>query len=574
MGLATTDTLTNKTLTTPTVSATGFTNATHAHVAANSGGTLGAGAIATGTLTQLVGGTGAGALTCSAGQALTSNGTAQSCTATLTASDVVCAGTCVADAEIVGMATTKLSGTITNAQLASTYSGAGACGANTFASTLNGNAAPTCTQPAFANLSGVATTAQIPTVTVPKGGSNLTTVAANQVYVGTAADTFTAKTIPSCSNATTEKLLYNSGTQTWTCGTDQTSAGGGYATVQDEGSALTARTVVNFIGAGVTCVDNGGATRTDCTIPGGSGSPGGSTGDVQYNNAGAFAGASNVTIGPAGNLTLLEVGSTPSAPATGVRLYGVRKAGRVLPNFQGPSGLDSPIQPAWFANSIAMWLPGTTTAVTAIGMPGTVTVTGSNPAITTTDLWSSIKRWRAATSTVAGNVAGVRSGVDVVWRGNAAGRGGWFMAFRGTANLITAQGRAFVGFKDALTVLGNVNPSTNLDTAYFGFDSTQTTWRFCTNDNSGSATCTDLGANFPNNLSSDGFEFRMFAKPNDAEIFYYAERLGTGATASGSVTTKLPRNTVQLAAEVAVCNGTDVLANNIEMNRFYVESDL
>lgn len=42
---------------------------------------------------------------------------------------------------------------------------------------------------------------------------------------------------------------------------------GGYSTIQDETVALTQRAIVNFTGAGVTCADNGGATRTDCTIP-------------------------------------------------------------------------------------------------------------------------------------------------------------------------------------------------------------------------------------------------------------------------------------------------------------------
>ncbi len=40
VGTTTCQTLTNKTLTTPTISATGFTNATHAHLAANSGGQI------------------------------------------------------------------------------------------------------------------------------------------------------------------------------------------------------------------------------------------------------------------------------------------------------------------------------------------------------------------------------------------------------------------------------------------------------------------------------------------------------------------------------------------------------
>lgn len=39
-----------------------------------------------------------------------------------------------------------------------------------------------------------------------------------------------------------------------------------YATVADEGSGLTPRATINFTGAGVSCADNSGSSRTDCTI--------------------------------------------------------------------------------------------------------------------------------------------------------------------------------------------------------------------------------------------------------------------------------------------------------------------
>lgn len=45
---------------------------------------------------------------------------------------------------------------------------------------------------------------------------------------------------------------------------------GGYVTIADEGTSRAARGTLNFIGAGVSCVDNSGASRTDCTIAGGS----------------------------------------------------------------------------------------------------------------------------------------------------------------------------------------------------------------------------------------------------------------------------------------------------------------
>lgn len=45
--------------------------------------------------------------------------------------------------------------------------------------------------------------------------------------------------------------------------------GVGYDEVAEEGSGLTKRPTLNFIGSGVTCVDNSGSARTDCTFTGG-----------------------------------------------------------------------------------------------------------------------------------------------------------------------------------------------------------------------------------------------------------------------------------------------------------------
>lgn len=71
-----------------------------------------------------------------------------------------------------------------------------------------------------------------------------------------------------------------------------TSSGGGYATVQDEASNLTQRTTLNFTGTGVSCADNAGSSRTDCTINSGAASAGGVPGNVQYNSGGSIVGAS------------------------------------------------------------------------------------------------------------------------------------------------------------------------------------------------------------------------------------------------------------------------------------------
>lgn len=72
-------------------------------------------------------------------------------------------------------------------------------------------------------------------------------------------------------------------TRTYTIASTATggSGGGGYGTVQDEGAALTVRSILNFVGAGVTVTDDPGNARTLVTIPGGGG--GGSTTTVPHN---------------------------------------------------------------------------------------------------------------------------------------------------------------------------------------------------------------------------------------------------------------------------------------------------
>jgi len=92
-------------------------------------------------------------LTCSAGQALTSSGTtAMACTSTLTASDLACAGTCVADAEIAAVAGAKVSGTVANATLAATATALAAdpsaCAAGSYVTDITAAGVLTCSAPA------------------------------------------------------------------------------------------------------------------------------------------------------------------------------------------------------------------------------------------------------------------------------------------------------------------------------------------------------------------------------------------------------------------------------------------
>lgn len=147
------------------------------------------------------GGTGRSALVCAAGDFLTSDGGLFSCatpstppnlgaepfitkTASTGLSNEFALGSLanglLVNTTTTGIPTIKGSNTCTNqfprsdnasgtwtcasvadADLASNYSGVGACGANQWASTLNDNGAPTCTQPAFTNISGNVAVSQL-----------------------------------------------------------------------------------------------------------------------------------------------------------------------------------------------------------------------------------------------------------------------------------------------------------------------------------------------------------------------------------------------------------------------------
>ena len=130
------------------------------------------------------------------------------------------------------------------------------CSADQWLSTLAAGTSSVCTQPAFSSLSGSATVAQ-------NGTAAGAPAADDQALVSDSTSAATWRTLPDCDGAT-KALNYRTATNSFAC---NTFSSGGYATIQDEGSGLTQRTTLNFVGA-VSCVDD--TTRTTCTVSGGS----------------------------------------------------------------------------------------------------------------------------------------------------------------------------------------------------------------------------------------------------------------------------------------------------------------
>ena len=112
---------------------------------------------------------------------------------------------------------------------------------NQFPRSLNASGVATCATVDDASVADTITLTNLTQITnraisdttgtlgVARGGTNLTASADDNAMVGNGT-TWESKALPSCSNSTTSKLLYDTATNTFSCGTDQSGGGGGETT--------------------------------------------------------------------------------------------------------------------------------------------------------------------------------------------------------------------------------------------------------------------------------------------------------------------------------------------------------
>lgn len=337
---------------------------------------------------------------------------------------------------------------------------------------------------------------------------------------------------------------------------------------------------------------DGTATDIVWATPSGGGTPAGATTNIQFNNAGAFGGSNafvwdNATndfslLGADTGITMTGITNEPAAPTAGnLHLYAKSVAGRLMPKWKAPSGVDTSFQPSLGFNTIQLWTPSLTS--TGAGF-GTVWPAGTGTflnVVPTAGTGTQLRRSRftnvvTTTNQILGITASTAASIPSFWRGNTAGNGGFFFQTRFTTELVPATTiRLFVGLTSMTTGASAADTVTG-DVAGLSHITTDglTTMAFMTRDN---VTTTRATFVVPSMASGKAYDFTMYAKPNDTVIYYRLVDILTGLViVDSSTSTTLPRNTIFMGPQVQMSNGTAntvVTTTAIGINKIYIESD-
>lgn len=312
---------------------------------------------------------------------------------------------------------------------------------------------------------------------------------------------------------------------------------------------------------------------------GGGGVPGGSTTQVQYNNAGAFGGASNVLI-EGSELRLPALASAPTTPAaSGVKLYSKSIGARVMPMYIGPDGIELALQ-SFIGRNRIVWATAAsqTTGFTSNGT--TISVTGTATSVTpaTTSAYTLMNKIEALVTTAAvGTVAGFR-GTSQLWCRGGSGvpteHGGFHMVMRfGLSTGIVSTSAWYAGTRSSTSAPTAVNPSTLLDSLGVGCDSGDTQIQFIFNDASGVGTKVSTGLNRP--TVATAYELTLWAPRGGSSVQITLRDLSTMLqyTYDTGVSTNIPASNTLLAPHVYHTSMTTSSVIGCAFSWLYVESD-
>lgn len=282
--------------------------------------------------------------------------------------------------------------------------------------------------------------------------------------------------------------------------------------------------------------------------------------------------------------TFPAVAANPAASATDtLKLYARKVAGRMLPKYIGPAGVDQFIQDKISTNANAFYLPNTGTTVglnLGIGWTSGGTISHPTPSSTAPAIYNQQKRTRWANIvTTTNQTLGLHTvtAQKSFWRGNAAGLGGFFFHCRFAIGLWPAATvRLFVGLSDQNTSpVASDTLAGNCCGLWHDTTEAASVLNFVTRNGT---TATKAAITLAANLAAGQcFDFYMYASPNGSSINYRLDELNTGTTlVDTSTTTTIPTATAFMGPTLQMSNGTaniTVTTTAMEVMAFSCQSD-
>jgi len=274
----------------------------------------------------------------------------------------------------------------------------------------------------------------------------------------------------------------------------------------------------------------------------------------------------------------------PGLPPTDhVGLFGRRIAGRMMPAFISPSGLDSALQP-WLARNKIAWFnpPGNNSLAQAMGMSMTVTGVAAQANVGTANIHQAMRRLEyVVTPASATAVAGLRSPSSQFHIGDAATPFGGFTFIarfgpsRGVAS--NATRRFFAGMTSNINAPTDVDPSAGTTWANIigvGADAADTNFHIM--HRTGTDAVTKINTGIPKAYadSTEMFELALFTAPTGTpSVGYRFTRLSDGVFFSGTITTALPAATTLLTWQLYTSVGGTSSVIGLAVASVYLETD-
>ena len=162
-----------------------------------------------------------------------------------------------------------------------------------------------------------------------------------------------------------------------------------------------------------------------------------------------------------------------------------------------------------------------------------------------------------------------------VWRGNAAGLGGFYFNTRfAVTGTLQAGLRCFAGLVDVAANPTNIDPVTTTAPGGIGLAIAANTgnWQLVRNITGTARTAIDLGATFAIN-NTHMLEIVLWCPPNGSTISYRVTNWSTGAQTSGDLTTNIPASTTFLTPSIWITNNATAAAQTMDFISMYLETD-